>query len=167
MIILRRMAGETILWSVLKSPIYMTRLTINIRMRPAQWERSGTVIIEHIQPASRLVTGCAVRAKLSLMIVLRGMTGIAVLRRILEVPILMTRQTISGCVCTFQGEFGLAMIERYIRPPARCVTQGAVRAELAFMVILRRMTGITILRRILIHSINVTTCTFDIGMQTS
>ena len=167
MVILRRMAGETILWCVLKSPIYMARFTINIRVRPGQWERSGTVIVEHIQPAGRLVTGCAVRAKLSLMIVLRGMTGIAVLRCILEVPILMTRQTISGCVCAFQGEFGLAVIERYIRPPARGVTQGAVRTELAFMIILRRMTGITILRRILINSINVTTRAFDIGMQTS
>ena len=55
MIVLRRMAGETILRRVLERSIYMTRLTINIRMRTSQREGGDAVIVEHFLPLGRLV----------------------------------------------------------------------------------------------------------------
>ena len=55
MIVLRRMAGETILRRVLERPIYMTRLTCDIGMRTSQREGSGAVIVEHFLPLGRLV----------------------------------------------------------------------------------------------------------------
>ena len=87
------MTGITILGRAFISTVHVAGLASNSRMRPGQREGSAAVVIEHIQPLGRLMALSAVRPELSLVIVLRRMTGITILRRALEYSIFMARKT--------------------------------------------------------------------------
>ena len=87
--ILRGMAGIAVFGCARVHSIGMAFTTSSIDMRPSQRE-GGLVVIEgHIAPTRGRMALPAVRPKLTLMIILRGMTGIAVLRRALEISIRM------------------------------------------------------------------------------
>ena len=59
-------------------------------------------------------------------------------------------------MCANQSEGGGIMIECHLLPLGRLVTRAANRPKLPIVFILRRMAGITVLRRTLINPIHMT-----------
>lgn len=91
-------------------------------MRIHQWEGGSIVIESYLVPFCRLVAGFAVLSILSIMLILRGMAGIAILRRILIIPINMTGLAGNRCMRAGQGECCCAVVIEHITPLCRLVT---------------------------------------------
>ena len=87
-----------------------------------QWEGGSIVIEGYLIPLRRLVAGFAVLSILSIMLILRGMAGIAILRRILIVSIDMTGLADNRCMRAGQGECCCAVVIEHITPLCRLVT---------------------------------------------
>jgi len=140
MCILRRMTGEAILWRPLEYIIHVTGLARHIGVQAIERKRGVVMIERHIRPFRGLVTRTAVRAKLSIVRILRGMAGEAVLRRALIHVIYMTGLACNGRVCAGQRKSRLAVIETHVLPAAGVMARGAHCPELAVMDILRSVT---------------------------
>jgi len=117
-----------------------------------------------IGPLRRLMAGAAVRAELTVMVVLVGMTGIAILGRAFVRIVHMTRLAGSACMRPCQRETRTAVIECRVLPFARVVTGGTDRAELSVMGIVPGVTGNTFFWRSLIHAIRMTSRTLYLRM---
>jgi len=107
-----------------------------------------------------LPTGCCMtcrtdRAKLSVMRVLGGVTGITILGCAFINSIDMTCLTLGVDVGACQRETCFAMIETYIFPTARVVTGCAIRAKLTIVRVLLGMARITIFGRSFEHIVHV------------
>ena len=124
-------------------------------MRIHQREGGGIVIESYLIPFCRLVAGFAVLSILSIMLILCGMAGIAIFLRILIIPIDMTGLAGNRCVRAGQGESCCAVVIEHVAPLRCLVTRTAICPKLAVVIILCRMTGITILRGVLVVAIHM------------
>lgn len=89
-------------------------------MRIHQREGGSIVIESYLIPLRRLVTGFAVLSILSIMLILCGMAGIAILRRILIISIDMTGLAGNRCMRAGQGECRCAVVIEHVAP-LRCL----------------------------------------------
>ncbi len=163
-IILRRVAGVTILGSAFIDAIYMTGFASDSRMRPGQREGGAAVIVGNLTPFGRLMALSAVRPKLSLVIVLRRVTGVTIPGCTLEHSIPMASQARNGLVGVSQRE-GLVVIKSDLYPLGWLMTCLAAPAVLTVVLILRGMTGIAILGRAFIGAIHMTGFASDSRMR--
>lgn len=88
-LVLRGMAGVTILRRTFIDSVHMAGCASDSLMRIHQRECRGVMIESYIAPLGRLVACLAVLPKLTIMFILRTMTGVTVLRRTLEGSVLM------------------------------------------------------------------------------
>ena len=170
-LILCGMAGITILWRSLIHAIHVTGTALNVCMFPRKRE-SGVIVIEgHVSPTAGVMAGTAVCAELTVVVVPVRVAGITIRGRTFIHSIHMTGTALNACVFSRKREGGVVVIEGHIVPAAGVVTGTAVRAELAVVLVLICMAGITIRRYTLIHAIDVTgitlnTCVFSRELET-
>jgi len=164
MVVLRSVAGVTILGCAFIDAIDMALLAGDSRMRPGQWEGGTAVIVEYIQPLGRLMALSTVRPELSLVIILCRVAGITILGRTFIDAIDMALLAGDSGMRPGQREGSAAVVIEHIQPLGRLMALSAVRPELSLVIVLRRMTGITILRRALEYSIFMARKTSDRGM---
>jgi hypothetical protein len=107
--------------------------TCHILVLALQWEVALGVIEGYLLPILRCVAGSAVRPKLSIVLIVGGVTTVASLGSILELPALMTALAGNLVVLSLKREAGLVVIEGDPLPILRGVTGGAVLTELAIM----------------------------------
>lgn len=93
----------------------MTLLAVHFGMFPFERE-TGLVMVEgSVAPSVGRVTGTAIGAELTVMLVLRGVTGIAIGGRAL-VAVGMTCLALYACMFAIEREAGVVMVEVHIRP---------------------------------------------------
>ena len=155
-VILRRVAGITILGRTFIDAIDMALLAGDGGVRPGQREGGLAVIVGNLAPLGRLVTLSAVRSQLSLMVVLRRVAGVTILGRTFIDAVDMALLAGDSRMRPGQWEGGTAVIVEYIHPLGRLMALSTVRPELSLVIILCRVAGITILRCSLEHSILMT-----------
>ena len=161
-VIITRMAGITILRRTFVPAPNMTGSTSNRSVFTSQRERCFGVLEGCRKPAIGCMARCTIGTELTTMVIIFYMTGIAILRRALEISIHMTGCTIHATVFTNQRKCCGRMVQGDLAP-TRCGMAGSTfSSELAFMFIILRMTGKTIFRRAYIPPSRMaarTTCT--------
>lgn len=145
--VLPGMAGITILRRSFENSIYMTGGTLNVCVRACQRKSRSVVIEIHIAPARRLVAGVTYSPKLTIMVVILGVAGKAVLRRPFEHPIDMTRRTSDGRMRTHQREGRDTMVKVHVAPTRRLMAGFAGCPILTVVAVILGMTGEAVLRR--------------------
>jgi hypothetical protein len=136
--------------------IFMALGALQLRVMPNQWERSVVMIECCIAPTTGIVAGSAVCAKLAVVGILCGMTGVAICGRAFINTIAVAGTAWSIRVQSGQREAGIVVVESHIRPRRWDVAGSAACAKLAIVSVPGCMTGITIFWRSLIHIIGVT-----------
>lgn len=140
------MASGTSCGRALEDAVYMTGCTSYSGVFAIQVECKFRVIYCGGLPAVDCMTGGAIRSKLTLMNIILGMAGGAVLWSSFEYIILMA--ILTGNVGMFaiqlEGEFRMVNLGRF--PTLRCMTSFALCAKLSFMHIILLMAGDTSLR---------------------
>lgn len=121
----------------------MTARTIQPGMFPGQREAGNGMVEVRIAPTAGRMTGTTIRAKLTVVCILVGVTGITVRGRSLVTIRMAGGASYSG-VSTLERETGKIMVEVYIRPLGWLVTGTTVRTELTVVMVLVGMTGIAI-----------------------
>lgn len=99
----------------------MTLCTTQAGMFPGQREAGNGMVEIDIAPALRRVAGTAIRAKLTVVIILVGVAGITVGGRTL-IPIGVASLTLNAGMFSDQREARAAVIECDIRPFRRFMT---------------------------------------------
>ena len=92
--IVRGMAGITILGRASISIVHVTGFACYLCVQASQRKRGIAMIERDILPAGRLMARGAIRAELTCVLIIRGMTGIAVLRYALQDAIYVTRRAL-------------------------------------------------------------------------
>ena len=115
-------------------------------MGPGQRKVSAVVIEVDMIPTGGVMTGRAVRAKFSTVIVILLMTGIAIHWRAFELLIYMTCLTGNFRMPALQFERCQIVIKFCRRPSLRCVAIRATEAKTTFMRLIFSMARITILQ---------------------
>ena len=131
--VVRRVTGKAVIWSAFEYAVYMTRLALNICMKSRQWECSFAMIETHIFPRAGIVAQTAIPSKLTLMRVVRRVTGKAVLWRAFEYAIGMATLTVKPAMFAGQREGCLIMIETDVFPIASIMTLGTILPHLSQM----------------------------------
>lgn len=116
-------------------------------MQTGQWETGAFVVKGYILPSARVMTCAAVCAIFSLVIILRGMTRIAILWRALVNSIDMAIGALDLGMQVGQFEISGVVIESYIFPITGDVAFGAIRAHLPIMKIILLVARDTIFWR--------------------
>lgn len=119
----------------------------------------------HIAPTTGIMTCATSCAKLTVMSILGGMTGITVRGCGLIDTIAMTCLTLNIRVFPGQWEGSIVMIERDIRPFGGFMTGTTACSKLSVVSILGSVTRVTILGRALEDTIAMTGLTGNIGMR--
>lgn len=138
--------------SIAVNRIDMTAFTRNSHVRAGQRELRKVVIKTGVFPIRWLMTGSAIRAVTSAMLIILLMAGIAILWGTLEHLVDMALLTFHIGMAGFQLEIGQVVIKGYIFPIGWRMTQTAIFTETAIMFIVRTMAGNTCLRRALIFA---------------
>ena len=131
-----------------KLSIGMTALTFQTDMPTREREVRFIVVEGHVIPTRGLVAGGTVRAKLSAMLILLAMAGVAIAGRAFVCPVLVTLFTLRLGVFPLQFERRQVVIEFGGRPAVGGVAGGAVGAEAPLVRFIVAMAGGAILRRI-------------------
>ena len=97
-LVLRRMACITICRSTLINAIYVTGATLNIGMFAGKREIGVAVIEVDIRPFGGFMATSTIRAKLTAVLIPRGVTGITILRRPFVHIVQVTRFTGNSCM---------------------------------------------------------------------
>ena len=109
--------------------------------------KPGRVVVKgNLFPIGGIVTGGALRAIGTIMRVIRGVTGSAVLRRAFEDAIDMAIFTGHSCMLAIEMEGKLRVIHFGRLPTFGRVTTSALVAKLTFMCVILGMTGGAVLR---------------------
>ena len=127
----------------------MALLASDSHMSARQREVTAAMIEVGILPTGRVMTGSAIRTKLSIVCVIPLMAGIAVCRRALELLVDMARLASYVLMLAFQFERRKIVVEFCGRPAIRCVTIYTAKAEATSMRLVGLMTGIAVLQRYL------------------
>lgn len=129
------MTGNTLCRSTLIRSIGMALRTVEFCML-AHKRETGIVMVERcVSPPAGRVAGTAIRTKLTVVLVLVGMTGITIGGRPL-VTIGMTGFALNVVMLAGKWETGIAMIETNVGPFGRLMAGAAIGAKLTFMGIL-------------------------------
>ena len=118
-------------------------------MFSGQWEASNAMVEVRITPTAGCMTGTTIRAKLTVVCILVGVTGITVRGRTLVAVRMAGGASYSG-VSALERETGKVVVEVHIRPLGRLMTGTTIRTELAVMMVLIGVTGITVRGRTLV-----------------
>ena len=143
------MTGGTTGRQAAKRSVLMTARTIQPGMFSGQRETGNGMVEVRIAPTAGCMTGTTIRAKLTVVSILIGVTGITVRGRTL-VAVCMAGGTSYSSVSAFKRETCKVVIEVHIRPLGWLVTGATVRTELAVVVVLVGMAGIAIGGRTLV-----------------
>jgi hypothetical protein len=109
-------------------------VAFDIFMRAAEWILGLVVVKPDRAPFYLIVTGVAFRAETASMDVLQPVTRYASPREILVDLIHVAGGAIDALMGAFQGEFGLAVVERlYLLPVRLAVAAIAFFTEIALM----------------------------------
>lgn len=138
-IILVGMTRIAIRGRAFKFIVHMTCRTSNPAMRPSQREARAAMIEVDILPGGRAMTTSTVRAELSVMRILPGMTGITIRRCASIYTVRVAVGTCNPAVTTLQREARSAMVKVNILPAAWVMTVGAITSHLTAMRVF--MTG--------------------------
>lgn len=158
--ILCSMTGKTIHGCAFIYTVDVTCCAGNTFMTACQLETRHTVIEVHILPIARVMTLGTIVPHLTVMHV--GMTGRTIIRRILEIQILVAIRARHSDMFPHQREHRLRMIECDILPGRWLVTRAAVLSQCALMQIILFMARETIRRRAFENSIDMAFLTSDI-----
>lgn len=162
--ILRRVAGITIRRRASVNAVGVAGLTLR-RGVPAGKRKGGVVVIEvHVRPFCGFMARSAVHTELTIMFVLRGVTGVTILRRAFIHVVDVAGFTGGARVRSRKRKGGIPVVERYVLPAARSMARGTDRAELSVVDVFRGMARITILRRAFIDPVDVTRLALDACM---
>ncbi len=143
----------------------MARLTFHLCMTAHQSEAGAAVVEVDIAPIRRVVAEGAIGAELPVVIVIFGVTTVAILRRPFKrAARRMARQTIHIGMFTHQRERRLAVVEAGVFPAGWGMAGGAVGAELPVVLIIFGVATVAILRRVFICIVDVTGFALHIGM---
>lgn len=137
--IILQMAGHTILWHALEDTIDMAALAGHGSVLTVQIEGELGMIDFRISPTVRRVTARAVRPKLTIMMIVLQVAGNTVLRGAFEDTIDVAAFTTHIRVFAVEMEGKLGMVYPRIFPAIGGVTCGAIRAELAVVMVILRM----------------------------
>lgn len=121
----------------------MTTRTIQPGMFSRQREAGNGMVEVRVAPTAGRMTGTAIRAKLTVVRILVGVTGITVRGRTL-VAVRMAGGASYSSVRTLERETCKVVVEVHIRPLGRLMTGATVCTELAVVMVLIGMTGIAI-----------------------
>jgi len=157
----RRVTGITIHRRALVNAVDVAGLTWHGRVFAGQLERRQVMVEGGGRPTAGVVTGPTVRAELAAVSVPRGVTGITIHRCALVNAVDMAGLTCYRCMLAGQLECCQVMVEAGGFPGAGAMTGSATRAELAAVSVLRRMTGIAVLRCALVNAVDMTGLTWD------
>ena len=160
------MTGVAICRCALIDAIDMARGALNIFMFSSKRESGQPVVEIDIRPFCRLMTGSTICAKLTVMIILRCVTGITIFRRAFIYIIHVTGRAGDTLMRACQRETCIAVVEGHVLPTGCIMTVGAYRSELPVVRIFCGMAGNTIFWRACKNSIDVAGCTLDIGVPT-
>lgn len=127
------MAGIASRRCVLIGIIHMTGCTGNLCMRTRQRKARTPMIEMYILPCGRFMATCTVRAELTVVFIVGGMTGITIRRSTSIYTIGMAIDTCQSAVTACQWEARFAVIEVNILPVAGVMTIGAVASHLPGM----------------------------------
>ena len=143
------MTGSTTGRQAAKRSVLMTARTIQPGMFSGQREAGNGMVEVRIAPTAGCMTGTTIRAKLTVVCILVGVTGITVRGRTLVAVRMAGSASYSG-VSTLEWETCKVVVEVHIRPLGWLVTGATVRTELAVVVVLVGMAGIAIGGRTLV-----------------
>lgn len=153
-IVIFRVTGKTIRRRTFIA-VGMTGFALNIAMLPGQRKACIGMVKRHIGPFCGLMAGSTVGAKLSVMIVILGMTGIAIGGSTFVGIVHMTGGAGHLRMRASQLEPRGRMIKMNIAPFCRFVTTGAICTKLTVVMVIFRVTGETIRWRTTIDSIGM------------
>lgn len=146
MIVVLLVAGITVGGGAFEYVIDMATLTGHLDMFAGQLKGEQVVIHIGRQPAGAGVASGAVCAKLTVVFIVFLVAGIAVGRRTPENMVDMTTLADYVRVFTIQLEEGQVVVEGGRRPAVRGMTEAAICAEPALVVIVFGMAGVAVLR---------------------
>ena len=124
----------------------MALLTGQIRMRARQRKVTEAVIEACIVPISGVMTGPAIRAILSIVLIILLVAGVTIGGRTFELLVDMTRLTCYLGMFALELEGRKVVIECRRLPTIRSVTLTAVKAKAALVRLIVKVTGIAILQ---------------------
>lgn len=142
--------------------VHMAGGTRHTAVRAGKREARAAVVEIHVLPGGRVMAGGTIRAELTVMLVIRRVTGKTVGRRPLESSVGMAGGAGGSLVSANQLETRLAVIEMHILPVEGIMALGAVHAHLPLVNI--HMTGHTGSRRIFESQIGMAFGTGNIHM---
>lgn len=154
MFIVIGMTGKAILRCAFV-PIGMTGRTLHVGMSPCQRKCRVVVIEGCLTPRCGLMTRTTICAKLTVVGIPGGMTGIAILRCTFVDTVPVTCLTGCSGMRTCQWEGRVIVIECHLLPAARGMAGGTDRSKLPLVYISGGMTREAILRRALIHVVHM------------
>jgi len=146
MLVFSGMAGVAVLGRAFEDPVHMAGGAVHRLMGAVQREGGGIVVEVHLVPFRRPVTDLTSRSELSIVMVVFGMAGIAVLGRALIHSVHMAGLAVHGGVRSCQREGGGVVIEGRILPFRRGMARPACRSELTLVPVIFGMAGVTLLR---------------------
>lgn len=73
-----RVTGDTLVWRALINSVSVTGTACKLRMMPDQWEACIVVIEGYVCPSAGIMTRATVRAKLTTVLVHRGMACVTI-----------------------------------------------------------------------------------------
>lgn len=152
--------GDALLRRPLVNAVRMAGGTFHSAMRAGKREARAAVVEIHIFPGDRIVTSAAVRSKLTIVFVVRGVAGKTIGRRPLEPAAGVTGGTGGSLMRPNQFESRLAMIEMHILPVERSMAFGAIHAHLPLVNI--HMAGSAGGRRAFEGQVAVAFCTGNV-----
>ena len=139
-------AGGAVLRRTFEQVILMTICARHRCMFPIQMECKFGVIHLRGFPALGSMTSCALRTQLTLVGIIFGMAGSAILRCAFENAVLMAIFARHSSVLPIQVECELGMIHFCILPAFGSMAGRAIGSKLTVMMVVRRVTGDTRLR---------------------
>ena len=165
MVIIIGVTGKTIRRRSLIT-IRMAGFALHTAMFPGKRETGIAMVEGNIRPLRWLMTGTAIRAELTVVVILVSVAGIAIFWRTFVYIVRMAGFAGDIRMRSCQRETRIAMVEGRVLPLARVMTGGTDRAKLSVVGIIPGVTGNAIFWRSLIHTINVTSRTLNFRMAT-
>ena len=140
------MTGYTFCGKRCETQRSMTLLALQFNMCPRQRKACLGMIESGRQPGVGSVAGCAARAKLTLVSIIRFMTGVTISGKCCEAWGGMALCAGQVAVGTCEGKIGIGMVKSSRQPASSGVTGFATRTESSLVSIVPGMAGVTILR---------------------
>lgn len=141
------MTGNACCGQPLELPAAMTALTRHVHVRAGQREVAAAVVEGGVLPTGRVVTGGAVRAKLTVMLVILTVAGVAIAGRAFVHIVQVALLTAHIRMFPFEFERRQVVVEFGRRPAIRRMAEGAISAKAPLVRLVSVMAGVTILRR--------------------